>query len=146
MNKKEFKEKIKRGLGSAIIALEKSADRAKYKDIVLWACLKYTGYDWQSEGSHGTYLYQAISFFEDKQYFETAIASNFSADMKDSHAFDQLADLLVLFAENGSETAKQKLYTVYGELFDFVAKRKIGKPLYCHQRDHLEWLCNRLMF
>lgn len=145
MTKKDFKEKLKRGLGSAIIVLEYATDVLKFQDTVLWACLNYTGYEWNSEGSRGAYLYYAISNFEDKKYFEDAILNKFCAEMKDSQLFDQLADLLVRFAQDGSNEAREKLYAVYNELFLYVSKRKIEEGNHCYQRNHLEWLCNRLL-
>jgi len=50
LTKTRFKEAFKRGLGCSYVELKESDNREKYKDIVLWSCLRNTCYDMQCEG------------------------------------------------------------------------------------------------
>ncbi|BBI35589.1 hypothetical protein KCTCHS21_49880 [Cohnella abietis] len=54
LTRTQFKEAFKRGLGHSYIELKESNCREKYKDIILWSCLRNTCYDMQSEGKRGT--------------------------------------------------------------------------------------------
>jgi hypothetical protein len=54
LTKTQFKEAFKRGLGNPFIELKESNNREKYKDIVLWTCLRNTCYDMQCEGGRGS--------------------------------------------------------------------------------------------
>ena len=145
MNKKELKEDLRRGLGSAVLFLENAEDLSEYKEIVLWACLHYTGYDWISEGSRAPYLYYAVSLCKDDAYFEKAISEKFSAGRNRLATFDQLAALLEQFAENGSESARETLYAGYEKLFGFVAG---GGKIGARRKEglRLEKLCVQLLF
>ncbi|HEY9059527.1 MAG TPA: hypothetical protein VIO64_03340 [Pseudobacteroides sp.] len=140
MTKGQFKEAFRRGLGSAYLELKNSKCPEEYKDIVLWCCLHNTCYDMQCEGSRGTYLYNAISLYEDKSFFEDAIIKNFEKKKLDTWLFDQLCDLLYQFANDGSKHAREALYKKYDVLFTLLSrKRKIGSI--CSERDNFEWLC-----
>ncbi len=140
MTKSQFKETFRRGLGSAYLELKKGNHLEEYKDIVLWCCLHNTCYDKQCEGSRGTYLYNAISLYDDKSFFEKAIINYFTKQKLDTWLFDQLCSLLFQFAVNGSKGAREVLYKKYDTLFISLSrKRKIGSI--CSERDNFEWLC-----
>lgn len=140
MTKGQFKEAFRRGLGSAYLELKNSNHLEEYKDIVLWNCLHNTCYDMQCEGSRGTYLYNAISLYEVKSFFEDAIIKNFEKKKLDTWLFDQFCDLLFHFAMDGSKHAREALYKKYDTLFTLLSrKRKIGSI--CLERDDFEWLC-----
>lgn len=144
MNKVQFKEAFRRGLGSAFIELKTNSSREKYKDIVLWCCLHNTCYDMQCEGDHGNYLYNSVNLFDDKNFFEDAIIKRFLKDNLERWIFDQLCNLLCRFAEEGSLKSREALYEKYNALFIFLSKRsRIVKPI-CNERDEFEWLCIRL--
>lgn len=136
LTKTQFKEAFKRGLGSSYIELKESNCREKYKDIVLWACLRNTCYDMQCEGGRGTFLYKAIGLFEDKSFFEEAIIRKFMQKNLDTWLFDQLCELLYLFAVDGSVLAREALYEKYNVLLGLLSHRVSHK-----EKDHLEWLC-----
>jgi len=58
---KEFKDKISKGLGSAVFFLKNNPDKAhKYYNPILWACCHDTRYDSQCESGRSSYLYEAI--------------------------------------------------------------------------------------
>jgi hypothetical protein len=140
MTKNQFKEAFKRGLGSAYLELKNSKHPEDYIDVVLWCCLHNTCYDMQCEGSRGHYLYSAISLYEDKSFFEEEIIKSFEKKNIDTWLFDQLCDLLFLFAINGSERAREALYKKYHTLFTLLSrKRKVNSI--CIERDNFEWIC-----
>lgn len=140
MTKSQFKERFRRGLGSAYLELKNSNNLEEYKDIVLWCCLHNTCYDMQCEGSRGTYLYNAISLYKDKSFFEDAIIRKFEKSKMDTWLFDQLCDLLFQFATDGSKSAREALYKKYDTLFLLLSnKRKVYSI--CTERDNFEWIC-----
>lgn len=134
--KTQFKEAFKRGLGSSYLILKESNNREKYKDIVLWCCLRNTCYDMQCEGGRGSFLYQAICLYEDKSYFEEAIFRKFMQKNLDIGLFSQLCELLYLFAADGSNKAREALYEKYNALLGSLSRR--NNPAV---KESLEWLC-----
>jgi len=74
MTEKTFLYNLRRGLGSAIIELHENPERGKYRNIVLRYCLKDIGYDVQSKGTKGYYLYTAICALGKKDEFESVIS------------------------------------------------------------------------
>lgn len=113
MTIKQFKKTFFRGLGSAIMVLENSPDKDKYRDIVLFACLNNTSYDMQSEGDKSEYLFHAIELLGALDEFEDAIIERFMNLKHDYWLFNQLASLLYLYANKGSEKAKKALFDKY---------------------------------
>lgn len=135
LTKSQFKEAFKRGLGSSYIELRDSHSREKYKDIVLWACLRNTCFDMQTEGGRGIFLYHAICLYEDKSFFEEAIIRKFMQKNQNTWLFDQLCELLYLFAVDGSIRARESLYEKYNILLGLLSPRT--NPT----ENNLEWLC-----
>lgn len=131
----QFKEAFKRGLGSSFIELRDSNSREKYKDIVLWACLRNTCFDMQTEGGRGIFLYHAICLYEDKSFFEEAIIQKFMQKNQDTWLFDQLCELLYRFAADGSIRARESLYEKYNILLGLLSPRT--NPT----ENNFEWLC-----
>jgi len=140
MTKTQFKEAFKRGLGSAYLELKACNSREKYKDIVLWCCLHDTCYDMQCEGGRGIYLYNAICLFDDKSFFEDKIIGHFMKMKLDTWVFDQLCELLYLFASDGSVKARNALYEKYNQLLAVLSKKRRSSGIW-HERDNFEWLC-----
>lgn len=141
MNNVQFKEALRRGLGSAFIELKACNSREKYKDVVLWCCLHNTCYDSQSEGNRGKYLYDAISLFDDKSFFEEAIINKFTKKNLESCLFEWLCSLLFQFAKGGSLRARTVLYEKYDALFKLLTNSKrINNTLFLKNTE-FEWLC-----
>lgn len=136
LTKTQFKEAFKRGLGDSFIKLRESNSREKYKEIVLWSCLRNTCYDMQCEGGRGIFLYNAICLYEDKSFFEEAIIQKFMQKNLDTWLFDQLCELLYLFAVDGSIRARESLYEKYNTLLGLLSPRTN-----CTVKDNFEWLC-----
>ena len=112
MTEKEFSQALRRGLGSAIVELKNSDNKAMYRDIVLRCCLRDISYDWQVEGTKGFYLYSAISATGESAYFERAIVEKFLSRCED-RLFRQLTDILSYCAKDGSTLAKDALHAKY---------------------------------
>ncbi|MGO4548080.1 hypothetical protein AB4Z29_25165 [Paenibacillus sp. 2TAB23] len=135
----QFKEAFKRGLGHAYMELKECGNREKYKDIVLWSCLRTKSYDMQCEGGRGIFLYHAICLYEDKSFFEEAIIQKFMQKNIDTWLFDQLCELLCLFSEDGSTRAREALYQKYNAMLGLLSYRPNQLV-----KNNLEWLCVRL--
>ncbi|MDR3295204.1 MAG: hypothetical protein LBT26_05190 [Clostridiales Family XIII bacterium] len=107
-----FRRALRRGIGSAVVAIEKSGNRAQYSDAVRWCCLHDISYDWQSEGTKGRYLYAAIAALGEKEAFEKTIIEKYLSKCAD-RLFCQLGDILVCYAMDGSLPAKDAFYRKY---------------------------------
>jgi hypothetical protein len=125
MTKKEFKEAMLRGLGRCVIAVRKEPE--KYRDIVLWACKRNFAYDAQSEGTRSWYTYTMANAYPDK---ETFIATTAEALRKyrPNNGWDllHLSEVLMFFAMDGYESARQALEEKYQEILTamFALKRR----------------------
>jgi hypothetical protein len=119
MIEKEFSQALRRGLGSAIIELKNSKNKAAYRDIVLRCCLRDISYDWQVEGTKGHYLYLAICATGERAYFEQAVIEKFLPRCED-RLFWQLTDILACCANDGSTLAKDALHAKY----DYFSAKK----------------------
>jgi len=112
MTEKEFSQALRRGLGSAIIELKNSDNKAIYRSIILRYCLRDISYDWQIEGTKGDFLYFAICASGERAYFESAIIEKFLSRNNDN-LLCQLADVLSCCAKGGSALAKDALHAKY---------------------------------
>jgi hypothetical protein len=112
ITQKEFSQALRRGLGSAIIALQNCEDKVAYRDIVLRCCLRDISYDRQTEGTKGRYLYSAICALGGRSYFEQAIIEKFLPRCEDN-LFCQLMDILSCYAKDGSSLSKDALHAKY---------------------------------
>jgi hypothetical protein len=139
VTKAEFKEAMKRGLGRCIIELDKQNNIEKYREIVLWGCLRNLAYDTQCEGSRAEYMYILQSKFQD-DYFETRILEKYKNSFKDSWLFDHYSEMLYWFAVDGSNRARRALYDKFEELLKYNSQKKQHK-IYRSQREQFEWLC-----
>ena len=140
MTTAQFKEAFRRGLGSAMIALQNSDSREAYKEVILWCCLHNTCYDMQFDGDRSNYLFSAIYLFEDRSYFENAIIEKYRQKKIDTWLFDQLSGLLYYFAANDSETAREALYQRFDELIHRLPRIRNEKEAR-REGGQFEWLC-----
>ena len=119
MTNTSFKKAITRGLGRCVIELSNSDDIENYRDIVLWGCLNNLSYDTQCEGTRSEYMYVLQSKFED-DFFEIRIIEKFMEGTKNSWLFEHYANMLYLFALDGSKKSHQALYFKYDEIFNKI--------------------------
>lgn len=112
MAARTFSQALRRGLGSAIIALRDSEDKTVYREELLRCCLRDISYDWQSEGTKGYYLYDALLASGEPEYYEETIIKKFLSRCSNG-LFYQLVELLYRFADDGSKDAKEALHSKY---------------------------------
>ena len=135
MTKKEFKEAMLRGLGRCVIAVRQNPE--KYRDLVLWACQRNFAYDAQSEGTRSWYTYTMVNAYPDKETFINAAAealkkyrSNSSWDLL------HLSEILMFFAMDGHESARQTLEEKYREtLTAMFARKRRPNRVFCELSD-----------
>jgi len=130
--------KLRRGLGGAIIEIQTNPERTRYRDIVLRCCLKDISYDPQSEGTKGHYLYTAICALGAKDEFEEIIIDAFMKRLE-YRLFQQLADILSLYADDGSEKSSSALLTKYQHLAEQLSRQRAFPLRYC-EREQFEYL------
>ena len=138
MTEKELIHQLRCGIGSAIIELKKSPHRDKYKEVVLRCCLKDIGYDVQSEGTKGYYLYTAICALGCQNEFFNPIAESYMKRLP--HGLEQqLTDILQAYVWSGSEKAAEILRNKYNQLKENLMKQKSFPYRYC-EREQFEEL------
>jgi len=138
MTAKIFLHNLRKGLGSAIIELKANPNHIQYKDIVLRCCLKDIAYDTQIEGTKGYYLYTAICAIGKKDEFEDVIINAFMKRLE-YRLFQQLADILCLYIDEGSEKARNAFHAKYQNLIEQLSKQRTFPNKYC-EREQFEYL------
>jgi len=138
MTAKTFIHDLRRGLGSAIVELNENPDKNKYRDLVLRCCLKDISYDIQSEGTKGYYLYTAICALGVKDEFENILIYAFMERLE-YRLFEQLVDILCLYANDGSQKARDALHAKYQDLTERLSKQNTFPFKYC-EREQFEYL------
>jgi hypothetical protein len=139
MTKAAFRKCFQRGLGSAIAELQSCGDPSKFFDVVMYGCLHNTTYDIQCEGDRGWYLHQAAKLVKDEAAVEEAVCRKLPR-VKDVWLFAQLSSILYHFADNGSETARNALYSRYDSMLDALRRKRRLEKL-TGERDMFDWLC-----
>ena len=141
MTDKEFLYNIRRGMGKAIIELQKNPNSERYCDIILRCCQKNIAYNWQVEGTKGRYLYSAICALgskEQKDKFEDILIDTFKKRLE-YDLFLQIADILCLYAADGSQKSRDALQDKYRNLVERLSKQKTF-PLKYSERGQFEYL------
>lgn len=145
MMDKEFLHQLRRGIGSAIDELKQNENRGKYKEIVYRCCLKDIGYDTQSEGSKGYYLYSAISALGCEDEFIQKFAEVYQKRLP--HAFmQQLTDILLSYVWDGSAEAMSILRKKYDQLKGRLMKQKDFPTRNCERELFEELMIDFLSF
>ncbi len=139
MTKKEFKTAMLRGLGRCIKAVQQEPE--KYRDIVLWACKRDIAYDTQSEGTRSWYIYTMACAYPDKETFINAAAGALKK-YRPNGGWDllHLSELLMFFAMDGYESARQALDDKYQEFLTVMFAKKRRPNRVFHELSDLEQL------
>ena len=116
---------------------------AAYRDILLRCCLRDISYDWQSEGTRGYYLYEALLTSREPEYYEEAIIEKFFSRCSDG-LFYQLSAILYRFAYDGSEDATKALRSKY----DYFASKqgRLRDIPYMHEGEQWDDVVCQLMY
>lgn len=120
----DFKKTLNSGFGNAIIELKESKDeKHDYKDAVLYASLHNTCYDPYCEEERYDYLFEAIKYTNDMDFFENKIIEKL---FKNNFFFtvQQLSGLLYLFGKNGSEKSIDALRDRFDEYLTILPKKR----------------------
>ena len=137
----EFKRYMSQGLGRCALCLAGCEDIEKYRDTVLYGCLRNLSYDLQCEGTRAAYVYSLTRYFDSPEYFLAPIIDEFLTldDTRDAD-FKHLADMLECFTRDGSKAAQialdKKYYILLNEL-----KNNTDTEGYDFNRDNFEHLC-----
>ncbi|MBQ4564436.1 MAG: hypothetical protein IJA58_08135 [Lachnospiraceae bacterium] len=139
MTKKEFKAAMLRGLGRCVKAVRREPE--KYRDIVLWACTRDIAYDAQSEGTRSWYVYTMANSYPDKETFICAAAEALKK-YRPNRGWDllHLSELLMFFAWDGYESARQAVEEKYCALLADMYARKRRPNRIFHELSDLEQL------
>jgi hypothetical protein len=121
----DFKDKISKGLGSAILFLKENPEKAhRYFNAILWACCHDTKYDSQCESGRGQYLYEAICLSNRREQLEEILLDKLLQNKK-YWDVDQLFDIAVIMFENGNIKAKEVMYSKFASYLDDVLRIKV---------------------
>ena len=139
MTKKDFKDAMLRGLGRCMIALRQEPE--KYRDLVLWACKRNFAYDAQSEGTRSWYTYTMANAYPDKETFISAAAEALKK-YRPNGSWDllHLSEILMFFAMDGYESARNALEEKYQEVLMGMFARKRRPNRVFHELSDLEQL------
>jgi hypothetical protein len=110
----EFQHALHRGLGRAILHLQKH-DSTPYRDVILQACLKNTTYDRQVEGGKSVYMTHIIELTGDKEFYRHQILDAARKIGKDTDSYNRehVLDLVQSFAHEGDMEARQIIYDAF---------------------------------
>lgn len=157
----KFCHDILRGKGSCFYAVQKDPER--FHGMLMQAATRSTAFDPQCEGTRAHYIYELLAMTPNKPiYLEGAlIAFGEASPLRRSkplpvtrtdrpqfphnptpcdHDFHFLAELLSLFAKDGSEEAKNALLTAYTELLRYLSLKKARPECFFPERDDFEQL------
>jgi len=147
MDRYEFKEAMRRGLGRAYIAL-KTQDKEQFRDIVQWGCLQSLSINMQSDGSLAEYLYRLVRCYDDPESFATPLVNAFLPLPfdEDSELFHQYALLLGEFAKGGSKQAEEALLLRYEDFLEMMSRPDFApKYLGCYEDQYLCVIASALL-
>jgi hypothetical protein len=100
------------GFGRAIQQLH-SHDPAPYQEIILQACLNFTGLNLQTEGGCHEYLFEAIQLSANPSAIENKILEAITQLGEDGESNQQVVDLTITMAKNGSGKAKRAVLDLH---------------------------------
>lgn len=135
---KEFKKSMQCGLGRCAIALQTTANKERYRKVLLWGCTHPLTHLIALDGTRSCYLYELLQQFGDKEYFLQPILFAFETCTSAQYSlFAQLCDLLVLFAEDGYGEAAAALENRYAALLGKAFEKGTVPSVY----QCLDYLC-----
>jgi hypothetical protein len=141
----EFQHALHRGLGRAILHLQKH-DSTPYRDVILQACLKNTIYDRQSEGGKSVYMMDIIRLTNEKTYYRHHIlqAASWINSNTDKYDADHLLDMTFEFAARGNKKARQILYDVFSKHISIANLWWSTRLIHLDKFEGLSFVLNRL--
>ena len=117
---------------------------AKICAFVLTAySLKNIAYDVQCEGTKGYYLYTAICALGVKEEFEDILINAFMKRLE-HRLFQQLADILLMYAADGSPTAQIALNEKYRYFTEHLPKQRAFPLRFCEREQFEELMISQV--
>jgi hypothetical protein len=107
----QFRRVLALGLGRPITFLQ-SHDAAPYRDVILEACIHWTGYDQQVEGSRNTYLFEVLQATGQPETFAEPILAALARSSA-KRDISQLLGLVLRFADDEYPDAREALYRAF---------------------------------
>lgn len=112
MERSKFQRAVRYGLGRTILYLRAHPTSA-YNDIILDACLNNDVFDQQINGDRGWYLHQIITATGDRAWFRAQLVAHITDPaLAELDFFGVIANILMRFARDGDDAARNALYTV----------------------------------
>lgn len=133
----EFKKYLLQGSGRAVAL----ANRAAYRDEIVWGCSHMIAYDVQSNGTHSDFMYLVIRQADLQETCLAEILSTIDGSVGDTDLFRYQAELLALFLRDGYSAAGKKLFSMYEDFFKKLVERREPPEEYDYLRDDFEELC-----
>jgi hypothetical protein len=121
----EFKYALEMGFGRAIQHL-RAHDPAPYQEIILQACLNFTGLNLQTDGGRHEYLFEAMQLSANPSAIQNKILETLTYLGEDGESNQQVVDLVATIAMNGSAKAKQAILNLH--LVDPEENGRYGVP------------------
>jgi|GEM_PF-4465839 len=138
MNIQEFRHSMICGLGRCYVELKRAEDPEIYRDVVEWGCTNSISYNVQSDGCRSEYVYELTKCFKDPTSFVPAIVDAYAhLDVSDSESSKHLAELLGLFARDGTLLAAKALEQRYSSILAKLRRRASFNGVYDYTRDAL---------
>jgi len=111
LSKEEFADALHKGKGLAFMYVHDNGDEGIH-DEILRACLHELGYDPQSEGDRGRWMYKIIEHTKNPDFYYQEIFAQFQ-DNNAEDAHWQAWDLLEICEKNSNPEAKDCLLWIY---------------------------------
>lgn len=119
-----FGEELKKGTGGAFLIMRQHPESLFAKDIYK-ACLNNPDFDPQCSGSRAQYLFELIEMLENKEAVKSKLIKKFNDSKKDTLSWQQLFDLMKLFAQSGNQLAKEAVYRKF-QYFAYRGESSLG--------------------
>ena len=107
----DFEGWLRKGLGRAAVFL-RANDSAPWREQLLYVCTHYLTYDAQCEESRAHYLLDLIEISGEADFYRNRIIAVLSGDHEEMD-LGQMFEVVSSFAANGSDAAKQAMYTAF---------------------------------
>lgn len=116
MNRDEkllFVDNLQKGLGRTFNYINRN-EKEEIKHDLLNACLHHLAYDPQSEGSRADWLFELITLTDDIEFYRQNIFQALP-NTTDFWDVEQLYDLIAIWANKGSNKARQIIYETFAK-------------------------------
>ena len=110
--KKNFFEAAKRGTGEAYLII-RDHPKIDFSKELIKVCIKNYAYNGQCESSRAPYLFNLIALSNKQEKIKSRIIQRLAVEDRDTWTLVQLFDLAKIFAQNGSNDAREAIYNRY---------------------------------